>query len=247
MRKLRYGRGPSQYGELFEPEGDGPHPVAVVIHGGFWKALYGRKLMHPVCGALGRAGWAVWNLEYRRMGLRCDGGWPQTFEDVATGIDFLAQIEDADLDLDRVVTVGHSAGGHLAVWAPARNGAQQVRPRAAVSQAGVVDLVHATELHLSSDVVVRLLGGTPEEVPDIYAQASPAALVPIGIPLLLVHGGRDHVVPPEMSERFAERARLAGDDVELVVHDDEDHMGHLDPDNPLWQTAFDWLEPWRTR
>ncbi len=247
MRKLRYGSEPSQYGELFEPAGEGPHPVAVVIHGGFWKAVYGRKLMHPICGELGRAGWAVWNLEYRRLGLRCDGGWPNTFDDVANGIDFLEQVSDASLDLDRVVTIGHSAGGHLAVWAASRNGSRRVRARAAVSQAGVVDLVRASELHLSSGVVGRLMGGSPDEVPDRYAQGSPAALVPIGVPMLLVHGGRDGVVPPEISESFAERARLAGDDVDLVVHDDEEHMGHIEPENPLWRSAFDWLERWRTR
>jgi dipeptidyl aminopeptidase/acylaminoacyl peptidase len=244
VKKTRYGESPSQFGELMLPEdGDGPFPVAVVVHGGFWKAVYGRKLMWPVCGDLGRRGWAVWNLEYRRLGLRSGGGWPATFEDVAAGIDHLATL-DAPLDLDRVVTVGHSAGGHLAFWLATRENAR-VRPRAAVSQAGVVDLVLACRLSLSRGVVARLLDGTPEEVPDRYAQASPAALVPVGIPLLCLHGGLDDVVPAEMSERFAERARLAGDDCELRVFDDEDHMGHIDPDNPMWQAAAEWMERWR--
>jgi acetyl esterase/lipase len=243
VKKTRYGRSPSQFGELMLPEGGGRFPVAVVVHGGFWKAMYGRKLMWPVCGDLVRRGWAVWNLEYRRLGLRSGGGWPETFDDVAAGIDHLASL-DAPLDLERVVAVGHSAGGHLATWLAAR-GDGAVRPRAAVSQAGVVDLVLACELSLSSGVVARLLGGRPEELPDVYAEASPAALVPIGVPLLCVHGGLDGVVPPEMSERFAERARLAGDDCELRVFDDQDHMGHIDPGNPMWQAAADWLERWR--
>jgi dipeptidyl aminopeptidase/acylaminoacyl peptidase len=243
VKKTRYGSSPSQFGELMLPEGDGRFPVAVVIHGGFWKAVYGRKLMWPVCGDLVRRGWAVWNLEYRRLGLRSGGGWPETFDDVAAGIDHLASL-DAPLDLDRVVAIGHSAGGHLATWLAARD-VGGVRPRAAVSQAGVVDLVLACELSLSRGVVARLLGGDPDELPDVYAKASPAALVPIGVPLLCVHGGLDDVVPPEMSERFAERARLAGDDCELRVFDDQDHMGHIDPDNPMWQAAADWLESWR--
>jgi dipeptidyl aminopeptidase/acylaminoacyl peptidase len=245
VKKTRYGGSPSQFGELMLPEGGGSFPVAVVVHGGFWKAQYGRKLMWPVCGDLVHRGWAVWNLEYRRLGLRSGGGWPATFDDVSAGIDHLATL-DAPLDLDRVVTIGHSAGGHLAVWLAAREDAR-VRPRAAVSQAGVVDLVLACELSLSQGVVRRLLDGTPDEAPDRYAQASPAALVPIGVPMLCVHGGRDDVVPPEMSERFAERARLAGDDCELRLFEEEDHMGHIDPDNEMWHAAAEWVEQWRTK
>jgi acetyl esterase/lipase len=251
VRKTRYGDGSSQFAELYLPEvpahqtGRGPpFPVAVVIHGGFWKAVYGRKLMWPVCGDLARRGWAVWNLEYRRLGLRSGGGWPATFEDVAAGIDHLASV-DAPLDLERVVAVGHSAGGHLATWAAARRDAR-VPLRAAVSQAGVTDLTYAFELKLSSGVVARLMGGTPEEVPDRYAQGSPAALVPIGVPLACVHGGRDEVVPPSVSEGFAEKARLAGDDCDLRIFDDEEHMGHVDPENPMWHAAADWIDRWRT-
>jgi dipeptidyl aminopeptidase/acylaminoacyl peptidase len=240
--KTRYGRESSQFGELYlPPDGDarpGPHPVAVVIHGGFWKAVYGRKLMWPVCGDLARRGWAVWNLEYRRLGLGSGGGWPATFEDVLAAVDHLSTL-DAPLDLDRVVSVGHSAGGHLSAWLAARG-----KVRAADSQAGVTDLSYACELSLSRGVVARFLGGTPAEVPDVYAQASPAALVPIGVPLLCVHGARDDVVPPSMSERFVEKARLAGDDAELVVHDDGEHMGHIDPEDPMWHTARDWMARW---
>ena len=241
-RKTRYGPSPSQFGELMLPEGDGPFPVAVVIHGGFWKAVYGRKLMWPVCGDLVRHGWAVWNLEYRRLGLRSGGGWPNTFDDVRAGVGHLHAL-DAPLDLDRVVCLGHSAGGHLALWAAAQ---RALGIRAAVAQAGVADLSYALELRLSSGVVQRLLGGTPDEVPDRYAAASPAALVPIGVPMLCVHGALDDTVPPAVSERFAEKATLAGDACELRVFDGEDHMGHIDPDNPMFAAAADWLERWRT-
>ena len=105
----RYGSGSSQYGELLVPDGDGPHPVAVVVHGGFWRATYGRKLMWPVCGDLVRRGWAVWNLEYRRIGLNSGGGWPATFEDVRDGVAHLERLDG--LDLDRVVTVDQIGEG----------------------------------------------------------------------------------------------------------------------------------------
>src|SRR5215208_1178781 len=205
----------SQLGELFLPDGEGPFPVAVVLPGGFWRARYGRRLMRPLCRDLAARGWAAWNLEYRRLGRLSGGGWPRTLEDVAAGVDHLADIPPpAPLDLSRVVAIGHSAGGHLATWAAARPrlpaGAPGARPRvpitAAVAQAGVVDLRLAWELRLSGGVVSWFLGGTPEERQYRYGVASPAALLPLGVPVLLTHGGRDDVVPPVMSERFAQAA-----------------------------------------
>jgi acetyl esterase/lipase len=251
----RYGAARSHYGELFLPPEHGPSargrggapPVAVVLHGGFWKAQYGRRLMHDVCRDLAARGWAAWNLEYRRLGLGCGGGWPATFADVAAGVDRLAELDG--LDLTRVVAVGHSAGGHLAAWAAARprlpdgapGAAPRVRVTAVAAQAGVVDLELAWELRLSRGVVRRLLGGTPEEHPQRYAAASPAALLPLGVPILLTHGARDDIVPPMMSERFAAAARERGDACELQVEAGEDHFGHLDPANPLWKAVVKWL------
>ena len=241
MDRHHYGRARSHFGELFLPGGDGPFPVAVVLHGGFWKAQYGRKLMRPLCADLAARGWAAWNLEYRRLGRCSGGGWPRTFDDVGAGIDHLADLPRPDvLDLSRVVAIGHSAGGHLAAWAAAREGAR-VPVTAAVSQAGVVDLHEAWERRLSNGVVRRLLGGTPDQHPDRYAAASPAARLPLGVPLLLTHGERDDIVPPDMSRRFAEAARAAGDDCDLVIEPDEDHFGHIDPSNPLWAAVTEWL------
>ena len=217
-----------------------------MIHGGFWRARYGRKLMRPVCRDLAGRGWAAWNIEYRRLGRLCGGGWPRTLDDVASAIDHLADLPPRPLDLGRVVSIGHSAGGHLATWAAAWAGRAldaepRVRVTAAVSQAGVVDLRHAWELRLSNGVVRQFLGGTPEERPDRYALASPAELVPIGVPMLLTHGGRDDIVPPVLSERFAEAARSAGDECELRMLEPEDHFGHIDPANPLWKAVVEWL------
>jgi acetyl esterase/lipase len=238
-----YGRARSQYGELFLPDGAGPHPVAVVLHGGFWRAAYGRKLMHPLCADLAARGWAAWNVEYRRLGRLSGGGYPRTLEDVAAAVDHLADLPKPKecLALFRsVVAIGHSAGGHLAAWLATRPD-PQVAVTAVVAQAGVLDLRLAAELGLSRGVVRRFLGGTPAEAPDRYAAASPAQRLPLGVPTLLAHGGRDDVVPPLMSERFAAAARAAGDDVALALHPDEGHFGHLDPGNPLWRSVTSWI------
>ncbi|CAA9536948.1 MAG: hypothetical protein AVDCRST_MAG30-4323 [uncultured Solirubrobacteraceae bacterium] len=239
----RYGRHRSQYAELFRPgevdSGAGsPPPVAVVVHGGFWKARYGRKLMHPICADLAARGWAAWNLEYRRLGRLNGGGFPATLDDVAAGIDALAAVEG--VDRSRVVAIGHSAGGHLATWSATRE-APAVPVTAVVSQAGVVDLRLASELRLSNGVVHRFLGGTPEQRPERYAAASPARRLPLGVPILLTHGGRDVNVPPVISERFHEAALAAGDRSELVLLPDEDHFGHIQPGNPLWDAVTKWL------
>jgi acetyl esterase/lipase len=254
-----YGVCRAQFGELYRPPGREPVPVAVVIHGGFWRARFGRKLMRALCEDLVARGWAAWNLEYRRLGD--GGGWPNTFEDVAAGIDHLRELapagaghpvegEPGPLDLSRVVAIGHSAGGHLAVWAATRPdlpvGAPGAAPRVpltgAVSQAGVVDLRLAWQWRLSEGVVRELLGGPPEERGERYGLASPADHPQVGVPLLLVHGEQDDRVPPAMSRRFAESARGAGSDCELVMFDDEDHFGHLDPANPMWQAVVGWLD-----
>jgi acetyl esterase/lipase len=209
--------------------------VAVVIHGGFWRDAYDRTLMDELCEDLAATGWAAWNLEYRRLGG--GGGWPETFDDVAAGIDHLDRLVD---DLSVVVTIGHSAGGHLALWAATRPD-PRVRVTHAVAQAGVVDLVEAARLGLSRGVAEELLGGSPSEVPELYDLASPAARLPLGVPQLLVHGGRDEIVPAAMSRAFANSAEAAGDRIELVVHDELGHFEHLDPSSAAWASVRTWL------
>jgi len=214
-----YGDDPSQYGVLY-----GEGPVAVLIHGGFWKAQYGLDLMEPLAHDLVARGWAAWNIEYRRIGN--GGGVPETLDDVAAAIDLL---DTLPVDRGRVVTIGHSAGGHLAAWAATREDAK-VAVTGVVSQAGVLDLQRARELRLSDGIVDRFLGEHPSSV------ASPIERLPLGVPALLTHGGRDDIVPVEISERFA-----AASGASLVVEPDEDHFGHLDPDNPLWKAVLAWL------
>lgn len=241
-----YGDHPSQLGELFLPDSAGPHPLAVVVHGGFWRARYDRSLMTDLCVDLARNGWAAWNLEYRRVGA--GGGWPETFADVAAGIDALADL-DAPLDLDCVAAVGHSAGGHLAFWAAARptlppgapGSAPRVRITAAVSQAGVLDLRLASRL-APSDEPTRALLGDPEKDDDAYELASPCERVPLGIPQLLLHGDGDTVVSVRIAESYAAAARETGDPCELVVLPETGHFEHIDAGSQAWRVAREWLD-----
>jgi acetyl esterase/lipase len=235
-----YGPHPHQFAELHLPAGGGPFPVAVLVHGGGWSAGYDLSLMAGLAADLPRRGWAAWNLEYRRVGPRSGGGWPQSGEDVRAGVAALAALpgEGVPVDLGRVIVVGHSAGGQLALWAAARPGPDPpVRPRGVVSQAGVVHLPRRRGAE-----VAAFLGGTWEEVPERYLEASPSSLLPVGVPLLLVQGTADTVVPPAMAERFAQRARAAGDEVALALRPGEDHLAHLDPAGGAWAAACAWME-----
>ena len=236
----RYGRDPSQVADLHVPAGAGPWPVAVMIHGGYWRQRYDRTLMDAVSADLAARGWAAWNLEYRRIaGGR--GGWPATFDDVSVGIDHLADLRagGAPIDLRTVVTIGHSAGGHLALWAATRH-RPGVPVTAAVGQAAVSDLARASRLGLSDGAADALMGGPPERVPERYAAGSPIERLPLGVPALLVHGGRDDTVPVELSRDLHAAAVAAGDACELVVLEGEGHFEHIDPATAAWGTVIRW-------
>jgi acetyl esterase/lipase len=212
--------------------------VAVLIHGGFWRERYDLRLEDALVPDLVGRGWAAWNLEYRRVGPHSGGGWPGTFEDVEAGIEHLAGL-DAPLDMGRVVAIGHSAGGQLALWAAGRD--LRVGLSAAVAQAGVIDLREAERLGLSDGAVRSFLGGPSTEMSERYELASPIERVPLGVPALLVHGADDDVVPPELSHRYARRAHDAGDMCELVELPGVGHMEHLDPGSEAWLRVVEWL------
>lgn len=228
-----YGDDADQVGELRLPEGPGPHPTAVVIHGGFWRAAYTHATTAAISVALARAGWATWNLEYRRVGS--GGGYPETLEDVAAGTDALARL-DAPLDLDRTVAIGHSAGGHLALWL-----ASTGRVAGAVGLAAVSDLTAAASEHLGGDAAVEFLGGTPDDVPEAYGAADPALLLPFGVPQVLAHGTQDDRVPIAQSRSHIERARAAGDACRLLELEGVDHFDVIDPRSRAWSAIQDAL------
>ena len=219
--------------------------MVVVVHGGFWRARYDRSLMTDLCVDLAAHGVVAWNIEYRRVGA--GGGWPETFADVATATDLLADL-DAPLDLARVASVGHSAGGHLAFWIAARptlpDGAPGSDPRvrvvAAASQAGVLDLRLAARLPPSDEPTLALLG-RPELHPDRYELASPRERLPLGIPQLVLHGDGDDTVAIEIAHSYAEAARAAGDPCELRELPGTGHEEHIEADSGEWIVARDWL------
>jgi dipeptidyl aminopeptidase/acylaminoacyl peptidase len=194
--------------------------------------------MDALCRDLVGAGWAAWNLEYRRLGFLAGGGWPETFEDVAAGIDHLAELPG--LDLGTVVAIGHSAGGHLALWAASRE-LPRVRVTHAVGQAAVSDLREAARLGLSRNAAETLLGGSPVQRPERYRRASPIERLPLGLPQLLVHGEEDANVPVAMSLRYRHAALAAGDHVDLVVLPGTGHFEHLDPTSEAWKAVRAWL------
>jgi acetyl esterase/lipase len=225
-QRIPYGSDPFQFGDLRRPAGDRPHPVVIVIHGGFWRSLYNLGYMGPVCDALTAAGLATWCLEYRRIG-NPGGGWPGTLDDVAQGTRHLRTLApEFNLDLNRVITLGHSAGGHLALWL----GSNRDLPLTGViALAGVSDLRRAWELRLSKTVVADFLGGGPEDVPERYDHASPIERLPLGIPQRLFHGTADESVPFEIGQRYVSRAKELGDDAELITLENSGHFELVDP------------------
>lgn len=240
----RYGSQRSQVAEVWRPDApSGPTPVVVLIHGGFWRQLYTKRLMHPLASAVVAQGWIAYNIEYRRVGALGRGGWPSTFDDVSNALEALADIDG--VDAARVATCGHSAGGHLALWSASQRRTTMVpdpaapRPRvkvcAAVSLAGVVDLVAAARQQVGGTAVPALMGGGPDEVPERYELGSPAALLPFGVPQFLIHGLADRTVPASLSARYVEAARARGDgDAHYIPVSDGGHMEMIDPAGPAF-------------
>ena len=237
MDMIRYGDHPAQVAELTVPDGSGPWPVAVVIHGGFWRRQYDLSLGRPLAATLPARGWAALNVEYRRIGD--GGGYPATLDDVGAAIDALAEA-DAPLDTGRVVTIGHSAGGHLAAWAATRAD-PVVSVSAVIPQAGVLDLRRAAADGLGGGATQSLLGGEPTAVGDRYDGANPMDRLPLGVPIRAVHGRADSIVPLRQSEAFVQAARAAGDDAELAIVDG-DHFVVIDPAGAAWATVLRWLD-----
>ena len=244
-----YGPAEQQRGELFLPSAKGPHPVAVLVHGGCWLAkLTGPELMEPFAADLQHRGYAVWNIGYRRLG-HAGGGFPGTFLDVADAIDSLRTLAPENgLDLKRVVVIGHSAGGQLALWAAARGHLPKAsllyRPdplpvAGVVSLAGINDLedfrAHGPGACGEPRTVDRLLGQATPERADVYADTSPVRLLPIGVPYAIVSSELDDIVPKRFGERFAAKARAAHDAVREIEISDAGHFELIDPQSAAWK------------
>ncbi|WP_210407848.1 S9 family peptidase [Allokutzneria sp. NRRL B-24872] len=221
---VTYGEHPDHVADLWFPRGDGPFPVAVVIHGGFWRAEYDRVHARPMCVALREAGYLVCAPEYRRTGA--EGGWPATFDDTGAWLEALPELVGPRADTSRVALIGHSAGGHLALWAATR-----AEVRGVVSLAGVCDLELASRRRLDNDAVGVLLGGTPESVPDRYEVADPMRLTPTEVRTVLLHGDADDIVPVEASRTYAAQA---GPLCELRELPGTGHFAVIDPLSTAW-------------
>jgi acetyl esterase/lipase len=250
-QRFVYGQGAQQFAELSLPGGVGHFAVIVLLHGGFWRAPYDLTLMDDLADDLVARGYAVWNIEYRRVG-DAGGGWPGTFQDVALATDLLVTLGIShSLNLKRVVAIGHSAGGHLALWLAARQhlpaseittGTLPLLLAGVISLAGAVDLEQVWRLRLGNDAAAALLGGSPMELPERYQLASPAAQLPLGVPQRLIHGSADDRVPLIVSQDYVKHAVGAGDSVKLLELPGADHFVLIDPGSHAWKRTIEELK-----
>ena len=251
--RIAYGPDALQFGELWLPRRQGRHPVIVLIHGGCWRAdLPGLELMDYMAADLRDRGYAVWNLEYRRIG-HPGGGYPGTFRDIAAGVDHLRTIAAPhSLDLRRVALAGHSAGGHLALWAaardrlPAESPLRTARPlpiRGVVSLAGIADLDAYRQTGpdacggpstIDDRVGVQEPGGR-----NVFADTSPPVLLPLGDRQVVISGALDAIVPPRFGRDYAAAAAQRGDRTGSVVLEGAGHFELIDPTSASWPRVLD--------
>ena len=244
--RVTYGADANQFAELRLPSGAGPHPVVVLVHGGCFKTYGSFADLAAMGDALKGRGIATLNVEYRRVD-QAGGGWPNTYLDVGHAVDHVRSLAKAHrLDLSRVVIVGHSAGGHLAMWAAARSRVPRgsalymVNPlavRGVVDLAGPLDLTTNVEGYegLCRDrVITNLMGGTPASVPERYAQASPMKLVPLGVPQVVVVGEHEEYVPLPLARSYVQAAERTGDRVRLIVIPGVGHFEIASPRAAIW-------------
>jgi acetyl esterase/lipase len=247
---LAYGSAPSQYVELFLPPGQGPFPVVLLIHGGCWvKEFQGIVQMHNLAGALTRHGIAVWNVEYRRID-EDGGGYPGTYQDVAAALDLLiTEANGRHLDTNRLVLMGHSAGGQLVQWLAGRRNLPASSPlyqanafpiREVIALGSIGDLRNRTTTLKQTCGIdpVKLTGRPSAARSDVYADTSPAELMPNGSHTVLINGALDHVSPPQTAVDYAKRARKAGDAIETIVLPQASHFDEVSASSPAWAAIF---------
>lgn len=224
-KREAYGEDANQFVDVRLPSGKPPHPVLVNLHGGFWRAKYDLAHAGHLCQALRESGFATFNMEYRRVG-NAGGGWPGSFADIRAGYRYVRQqAARLQLDLDRLVVMGHSAGGQLALCLAAH----ETSITRVISLAGVVDLQKAYTQHLSSDAVADFLGGKPSDVPEHYREADPMQLSIAKARQWLIHGSDDDTVPVDFSREYARQKKHNGESIDLV---EIAHCGHFDLIDP---------------
>lgn len=256
--RIAYGADALQFGELWLPSGQGSHPVIVLIHGGCWRAdLPGTELMDYMAADLRDRGYAVWNIEYRRIG-HPGGGYPGTFQDIAAGLDHLRQLAPRyDLDLRRVAVSGHSAGGHLALWAAARDrlpatsalrSADPMPIRGVVSLAGIPDLEayrrEGPDACGGPSTIDGLVGVQLPDGRDVFADTSLPHLLPLGDRQVVISGSLDPIVPVRFGQDYADAASASSDHARSVVLEGAGHFELIDPTSAVWPAvveAFDGL------
>ncbi|HKX30488.1 MAG TPA: alpha/beta hydrolase [Blastocatellia bacterium] len=239
--RLSYGKDPLQFGELRLPKGPGPHPVVVIVHGGCWLSQFGLSYMGNLAASLTEAGAATWNIEYRRIG-DAGGGWPGTFQDAALATDHLRVLAKTyPLDLNRVVALGHSAGGHLVLWLGARKQLPKESPlyqSAPLPLRGIAGIAAITDLRKTGTAcdqsVSRLIGGSSGDFSSRYNQASPIELLPLGINQTLIQGVDDNIVPMSMAKDYAEAAKGKNEEVKLLMLEGAGHFEPVDPKSAAW-------------
>lgn len=251
-KRITYGPQPQHFAELRFPPGPGPFPLTLMIHGGFWQSAYDLEHTGLLCADLAGRGIATCNLEYRRIG-NLGGGWPGTFQDISLASYKIPEILKSDprVDLTRTMVMGHSAGGHLALWLVSRHKVSkysQIHDERksqfanAISLAGVLDLRTAWKQKLGHGIVARLIDGSPNEYPDRYDAGSPIELLPNGAKQVLIHGAIDNTVPASQSEQFERKAAELGDKCSLVKLEDIGHFELIDPESDAWSSVVTSVE-----
>jgi dipeptidyl aminopeptidase/acylaminoacyl peptidase len=242
--RIKYGPDRLHFADLRFPEGSGPFPFLLMIHGGFWQSAYNLEHTGHLCSDLTGRGIVTCNLEYRRIG-DAGGGWPGTFQDISLASYKIPEILNSDprVDMTRALVMGHSAGGHLALWLVSRHKILKTSTlhedrkslfTTAVSLAGVSDLRTAWKQKLGHGIVTRLIGGSPDQHPDRYDAGSPIELLPNGSRQVLIHGSADDTVPVSQSEQFMQKAEQLDDDCQLVKLEGIGHFELIDPESNAW-------------
>lgn len=244
---LSYGSDPLQVADIWVPEGAGPHPVVLMVHGGCWQTdIADRTIMNWIANDLRGRGLAVWNIDYRGVD-RPGGGYPGTFQDTAAAADSLrAHASEYRLDLSRIVAIGHSAGGHLALWLAGRPKLPQGSPlrtidplpiHEVISLGGLPDLEEAarSENGCGNEVIGRLTGAR-------YADTSVPRLGPLGVRQVLINGVQDRIIPTAYAQGYAAPMRALGDDVRVRMIDRTGHVELIAPESAAWATAVAEIE-----